>query len=483
MSYFVPRAAAVAACLVLAGLADLWFVRRPEPHSVAEFSPFSAKLGSEEMILMHPVFVNGPLLTHDGAPNEVVEIFFDKASLVDESGGAQSIAYMTGDDPPGAKGSPCRTTLHASLEHSEAVELRLSQLGGMPGGVHRREIVIKAAGSPLLVDFVTMGDPSLTNQPGCNKLLQIGGSERSVMQHLVKVRAEPGSAVRLKFMPASGSPNWDGPSGLFEPFQGISLKAQSVRVSPINAPQILRRVRAANSHAPIDIGNLLIGSDLIQGVISGVGWVTIDNAAVGPTFHEWITGSYLRSAAVALANLLILAGAAAFVFRGRRLKLPGATTPGEIFASPSGGLRVFLCHSSEDKPTVRDLCKRLQTEAFQPWLDERDILPARHWDEEIKEALAQSDAIVICLSKLFVRKEGFVQRELRYALERAEEKPDDAIFLIPVRLEQCDIPQKLRGLQYIDLFAPDGYTKLTSALRERTRQLGPAPSVSEAAEA
>src|SRR6266404_643464 len=482
MSYFAPRAAVAATCVVLAGFADHWFVRRPEPHSVAEFSPFPAKLGSEEIILMRPVSVNGPLFTHDGAPNEVVEIFFDRASLVDESAAPQSLAYMTGDDPPGAKGSPCRTTLHASLEHSEAAELRLFQ-DGLAGGVHRREISIKPFGSPLLVDFVTMGDPSLPNQPGCNKLLQIGDSERTVRQHLVKVRAEPGFAVRLKFMPASGSPNWDGPSGLFEPFQAISLKAQSVRISPINSPQILRMVRTANSRAPIDVGNLLIGTDLLQGVISGVGWVTIDNAAVGPTFNEWISGSYARAAAVAFVNLLVLVGAAAFVFRGRRLKLPAGTTPGEIFANPSGGLRVFLCHCSEDKPTVRDLCKRLQTEAFQPWLDERDILPARHWDEEIKEALAQSDAIVICLSKLFVRKEGFVQRELRYALERAEEKPDDAIFLIPVRLEQCDIPQKLRGLQYIDLFAPDGYTKLASALRARMRQLGPAPGVSEAAEA
>src|ERR1700682_5014516 len=131
MSHFAPRAAALAACLVLTGVADLWFVRRPEPHSVAEFSPFTAKLGSEEMILMHPESVNGPLLTHDGAPNEVVEIFFDRATLVDESGGPQSINYMAGDDPPDAKGPPCRTTLRASAEHSQAPELRLYQLGGM----------------------------------------------------------------------------------------------------------------------------------------------------------------------------------------------------------------------------------------------------------------------------------------------------------------------------------------------------------------
>jgi hypothetical protein len=268
-----------------------------------------------------------------------------------------------------------------------------------------------------------------------------------------------------------------------DPFQALSLKAQSLRLSPMGSPQILSLVQAADGHASLSLDNLMIGPDALQASISGVGWVTMKGQAVGPTFHEWISGSYIRSAGVAFVNLLILVGAAAFVFRGRRLKLPVGTAPGEIFANPSGGLRIFLCHCSEDKPTVRDLCKRLQSDAFQPWLDERDILPARHWDEEIKDALAQCDAVVICLSKLFVRKEGFVQRELRYALERAEEKPDEAIFLIPVRLEQCEIPQKLRGLQYIDLFTDGGYAKLTDALRERTRQLGPAPGVSEAAQA
>ncbi|MDP8982740.1 MAG: toll/interleukin-1 receptor domain-containing protein [Acidobacteriota bacterium] len=471
MSYFASRAAVAAACLVLTGVADLWFVRRPEPHSVAEFSPFTARVGSEELILTRPESVNGPLLTHDGAPNEVVEIFFDRASIIDESTAPQSINYMAGDDPPGAKGSPCRSTLHASLEHSDTAELRLFQRG-LPGGVHRREIEIKPTGSPLLFEFQTMGDPSLTNQPGCNKILQVGDTERTVMQHLVRVRSEAGSAVRLKFMPASGTPNWDGPGGMFEPFQAISLKARDVRVSPIGSPQILRRVRAAAAGAPIEIGNLLIGSDVLQGVISGVGWVSMDGREVGPTFNEWISGSYLRAAAAAFVNLLVLVGVAALVFRGRRLKLPVGAEPGEIFANPSGGLRVFLCHCSEDKPTVRDLNVRLLRDRFQPWLDERDILPARHWDEEIKEALSRSDAVVICLSKLFVRKEGFVQRELRYALERAEEKPEEAIFLIPVRLEPCDIPVKLRGVQCIDLFAPEGYAKLTNALRERSRQLG-----------
>ena len=38
-------------------------------------------------------------------------------------------------------------------------------------------------------------------------------------------------------------------------------------------------------------------------------------------------------------------------------------------------LKVFLCHSSGDKVTVRDLYKRLQADGFEPWLDEERFAP------------------------------------------------------------------------------------------------------------
>jgi hypothetical protein len=73
---------------------------------------------------------------------------------------------------------------------------------------------------------------------------------------------------------------------------------------------------------------------------------------------------------------------------------------------------------------------------------------------------------------VFEHKEGFVQKELVYALDVAQEKPDGAVFLIPVRLEDCQIPHRLRSWQCIDLFVPGGYEKLKLALHERARQVG-----------
>lgn len=48
--------------------------------------------------------------------------------------------------------------------------------------------------------------------------------------------------------------------------------------------------------------------------------------------------------------------------------------------SENRALQVFLCHSSDDKQTVRDIYDRLREDGADPWLDEKNILPGHDWD-------------------------------------------------------------------------------------------------------
>jgi len=144
--------------------------------------------------------------------------------------------------------------------------------------------------------------------------------------------------------------------------------------------------------------------------------------------------------------------------------------PSEPFTTPA--LRVFLCHASEDKPAVRDLYRRLLADGVTPWLDEEQLMPGQDWELEITQALRQSDVTLICLSRQAVEKRGFVQRELRAALKMAEETPRGSIFLVPVRLEPCDVPHDLSHLQWVDLFEPRGYALLSRALRVANQRPG-----------
>ena len=78
-------------------------------------------------------------------------------------------------------------------------------------------------------------------------------------------------------------------------------------------------------------------------------------------------------------------------------------------------LKVFLCHASENKPIVNDLYDDLVAAGYEPWLDTEVLLPGMDWDLEIKKGLRASDAVIVCLSSISVEKEGYIQKELRFA--------------------------------------------------------------------
>ena len=128
--------------------------------------------------------------------------------------------------------------------------------------------------------------------------------------------------------------------------------------------------------------------------------------------------------------------------------------------------RIFLCHASDDKAHVREVYHRLQAiEGFEPWLDEEDLLPGQVWAREIPRALQTSDFILIFLSRTSVAKRGYVQREMKMALDAWEELPEGTIHTIPVRLDDCDVPEPFRRYHWANLFEPSGFDRIVRAIR------------------
>ncbi len=135
-------------------------------------------------------------------------------------------------------------------------------------------------------------------------------------------------------------------------------------------------------------------------------------------------------------------------------------------------LKVFLCHASGDKPPVRDLYKRLTLEGVDAWLDKEKLLPGQDWQVEIPRAVHEADVVVVCLSNKSVTKEGYVQKEIKFALDIAEEKPEGTIFLIPARLEDCPVPGRLSRWQWVDLYDENGFVQLLRSLKLRAGAVG-----------
>lgn len=126
---------------------------------------------------------------------------------------------------------------------------------------------------------------------------------------------------------------------------------------------------------------------------------------------------------------------------------------------------VFLCYARPDQPRVTRLYDDLVSAGLTPWMDAKCIEGGENWRQAISKAIERSDYFLLCLSRRSVNRRGFIQREIRKALDIREEMLDEDIYLIPVRLEECDVPEGLRSLQWIDLFRHDGFQKLVRAIR------------------
>ncbi|TRU21906.1 MAG: TIR domain-containing protein [Microcystis aeruginosa Ma_MB_S_20031200_S102] len=134
-------------------------------------------------------------------------------------------------------------------------------------------------------------------------------------------------------------------------------------------------------------------------------------------------------------------------------------------------IQIFLAHASEDKPAVLALYNRLKQAGYKPWLDEKDLIPGQIWRDEIPKAIKASQIFLACLSAKSA-KQGYIQRELRIALDTLGQMLPGTIFFIPMRLEECEIPDlrsaevglNLRDIHRLDYWEEDGFEQLERAI-------------------
>ena len=136
--------------------------------------------------------------------------------------------------------------------------------------------------------------------------------------------------------------------------------------------------------------------------------------------------------------------------------------------------QIFLCYARLDKGKVGDLYQKLSDAGFKPWMDKKDILPGEKWKSSIQKAVRRSDFFLACLSANSVNKRGFLQKEINDALDIWREKLDSDIYLIPVRLESCEVPESLRDFQWVNLFEQNGWTRLVKAIQVGMERRGEA---------
>ncbi|MEE4355519.1 MAG: SUMF1/EgtB/PvdO family nonheme iron enzyme [Desulfococcaceae bacterium] len=115
--------------------------------------------------------------------------------------------------------------------------------------------------------------------------------------------------------------------------------------------------------------------------------------------------------------------------------------------------KIFICHSREDAETANRIYDDLKKAGAEPWMDKKDLLPGQRWKDEISKAVRSSRFFLVLLSSSSVSRQGFVNKEMRMALDMAEELPLSQIFIIPARLDECEPSfEVLKDIHWTDLF-------------------------------
>jgi hypothetical protein len=114
---------------------------------------------------------------------------------------------------------------------------------------------------------------------------------------------------------------------------------------------------------------------------------------------------------------------------------------------------VFICYAHEDQRRALRLYRDLKRFGVTPWIDREEILGGEDWRLAISRGIRDSRYFMPLISERSVSKEGYVQKELREALEVWDEKPENQIYIIPVRLDRTKpLHHRLARSNWINLY-------------------------------
>jgi hypothetical protein len=120
--------------------------------------------------------------------------------------------------------------------------------------------------------------------------------------------------------------------------------------------------------------------------------------------------------------------------------------------------KIFFSYSRADSPFALTLAKDLREAGADIWIDQLDIPAGSHWDAAVEKALNSSAYVLVILTPSSTASTN-VMDEVSFALESGKK-------IIPVLLEDCLAPFRLRRLQRID-FTSDyttGFSQLIISL-------------------
>ena len=116
--------------------------------------------------------------------------------------------------------------------------------------------------------------------------------------------------------------------------------------------------------------------------------------------------------------------------------------------------KIFLCHSRDDKDFVERLANDLVNEGCRVWFDKWEIRIGDNIVKAINSGIGESDYLAFIISKSSVESPWVMNEWTSMFIQVVNEKKAK---ILPILIEDCEVPAILRPYKYADLRDPDNY--------------------------
>ena len=125
---------------------------------------------------------------------------------------------------------------------------------------------------------------------------------------------------------------------------------------------------------------------------------------------------------------------------------------------------VFISYSHLDLPFVERLDAFLVGAGLKTWFDKKSLRPGQVWENVIKDEIPQSKTFLTCISNTAMERRGHFHVEQQLAVNAALRVPSDELFVLPVRLGDCEIPRSFRQYHVVNLVDPGAIEMLLDSI-------------------
>lgn len=125
---------------------------------------------------------------------------------------------------------------------------------------------------------------------------------------------------------------------------------------------------------------------------------------------------------------------------------------------------VFLSYAKEDKEIVKFTMETLHNYGVVTWFDEKDLLPGDNWQNKIEESIEIADYVFIFFSSNSIDRQGYKNKEIRFALEQKTLKPFNSRYIIPILIDNVKPPRELNDIHWIKIKDENWIPKILTSI-------------------